>query len=67
MRAGIGCLVSKMLLHPGGAGIYTGDIHQFHWGGGKSHTGMKLIATQRAGSMIANLISIIGVITTIVT
>jgi len=56
-----------MLLHSGGAGIYTGDIHQFQWGGGKSHTGMKLIATQRAGSMIANLISIIGVITTIVT
>lgn len=33
-----------MLLHPGGAGTYTGDIHQFQWGGGKSHTGMKLIS-----------------------
>lgn len=56
-----------MLLHPGGARVYTGDIHQFQQGGGKSHTEMKLIATQRAGSMIANLISVIGVITTIVT
>lgn len=56
-----------MLLHPGGAGIYTGDLHQFERGKGKSRSGMKLMATQRAGSVIANLISIIGVITTIVT
>lgn len=33
-----------MLLHPGGAGTYTGDIDQFQWGGGKSHIGMKLIS-----------------------
>lgn len=35
-------------------------------GAEENHT-PELIATQRAGSMIANLISIIGVITTIVT